>query len=96
MKVNLIRLKREALHKPNSFVTDAAPLPRLDNLLMRYEEPSSMVRWDSPLLTVPWDEEGIPSEEIWQAVTTGDLKPANVGTRAVSIRRHIRTNFRGD
>ncbi|KAF8514169.1 chromatin associated protein KTI12 [Gautieria morchelliformis] len=56
----------------------------LDNLIMRYEEPSSMVRWDSPLLTVPWDEEGIPSEEIWQAVTTGDLKPANAGTRAAS------------
>ncbi|KAF8585952.1 chromatin associated protein KTI12 [Ramaria rubella] len=53
----------------------------LDSLLMRYEEPSSMVRWDSPLFTVPWNEEAIPAEEIWQAITKGDLKPANAGTR---------------
>ena len=51
---------------------------------MRYEEPSSMVRWDSPLFTIPWDEHDIPSEEIWHAITKGDLKPANAGTRAVS------------
>ena len=44
-----------------------------------------MVRWDSPLFTVPWDEEDIPAEEIWQAITKGDLKPANAGTRAVSL-----------
>ena len=55
---------------------------------MRYEEPSSMVQWDSPLFTVPWDED-IPAEDIWQAITKGDLKPANAGTRAVSL--HIPT-----
>ena len=66
----------------------------LDNLLMRYEEPSSMVRWDSPLFTIPWHEEGVPVDEIWRAITKGDVKPANAGTRSVrpshSICRHLR------
>lgn len=45
-----------------------------DNLIMRYEEPSSMVRWDSPLFTVPWDEDP-PFEDIWNAIIKGDKKP---------------------
>lgn len=48
---------------------------------MRYEEPSSMVRWDSPLFTVSWDDEGEALErilgEIWSAVTSGTIKKAN-------------------
>ncbi|KIJ49474.1 hypothetical protein M422DRAFT_59230 [Sphaerobolus stellatus SS14] len=56
----------------------------LDNLIMRYEEPSSMVRWDSPLFTMASDDAKIPEEELWQAVTKGDIKPANAGTRAVA------------
>ncbi|KAF8514209.1 chromatin associated protein KTI12 [Hysterangium stoloniferum] len=53
----------------------------LNNMIMRYEEPSSMVRWDSPLFTLPWDEEKIPEEELYQAITMGEVKPANAGTR---------------
>lgn len=64
----------------------AKPLCRLDNLLMRYEEPSSMVRWDSPLITIPWIDEDIPADDIWKAATEGNVKPPNVGTQAV---RHI-------
>lgn len=56
---------------------------RLDNLLQRYEEPSSMVRWDSPLFTVPWTDESLPNEDIWKAVTEGLVKPPNVGTQSV-------------
>lgn len=41
---------------------------------MRYEEPSSMVRWDSPLFTIPWDENP-PFEDIWNAIIKGDKKP---------------------
>ncbi|PVF99403.1 chromatin associated protein KTI12 [Serendipita vermifera] len=51
-----------------------------ENLIQRYEEPSSMVRWDSPLFTVPWNEHHMPVEEIWQAITAGVLKPPNAGT----------------
>jgi len=56
----------------------------LENLIMRYEEPSSMARWDSPLFTVAWDDEKIPEDAIWRAITQGDVKPANAGTRAAA------------
>ncbi|TFY65232.1 hypothetical protein EVJ58_g2111 [Rhodofomes roseus] len=55
----------------------------LDNLIHRYEEPSSMVRWDSPLLTVPWTDDDVPVDDIWKAVTEGTVKPPNAGTQAV-------------
>ncbi|WWD22368.1 hypothetical protein CI109_106859 [Kwoniella shandongensis] len=54
----------ECSYKPATF----------DNLIMRFEEPSSMVRWDSPLFTIPWDEDP-PFEDIWNAITKGDKKP---------------------
>lgn len=41
---------------------------------MRFEEPSSMVRWDSPLFVIPFDESP-PFETIWTAITTGYKKP---------------------
>ncbi|TFY62553.1 hypothetical protein EVG20_g6662 [Dentipellis fragilis] len=46
----------------------------LDNLIVRFEEPSSMVRWDSPLITILWEDEP-PLEQIWKAVTEGNVKP---------------------
>jgi len=49
----------------------------LDNLIMRYEEPSSMVRWDSPLFTVAWDDDDVPGDSIWQAVMSGVKRPPN-------------------
>lgn len=53
-----------------------------DNLIMRFEEPSSMVRWDSPLFTIPHDE-APPFDAIWSSITTGVKKPP---TAAVTIR----------
>lgn len=50
---------------------------------MRFEEPSSMVRWDSPLFTVPWTDEDVPGDGIWKAITEGTVKPPNTGTQAV-------------
>lgn len=58
-------------------------LSRLDNLLVRFEEPSSMVRWDAPLFTVMYDDAELPGEDIWEAITKGNLKPPNSGTLAV-------------
>lgn len=52
---------------------------------MRYEEPSSMARWDSPLFTVTWLDEDVPAESIWKAVTEGNVKPPNAGTQAVRL-----------
>ncbi|THH08302.1 hypothetical protein EW145_g2796 [Phellinidium pouzarii] len=56
----------------------------LENLIMRFEEPSSMVRWDSPLFTVTWEDE-IPGDEVWKAITEGLVKPPNAGTSAVAV-----------
>ncbi|KAF8553683.1 chromatin associated protein KTI12 [Imleria badia] len=56
----------------------------LDNLVQRYEEPSSMVRWDSPLFTVPWTDTDVPADDIWRAITQGLVKPPNTGTQAVA------------
>ncbi|KAG1792099.1 chromatin associated protein KTI12 [Suillus variegatus] len=53
----------------------------LDALIQRFEEPSSMVRWDAPLFTIPWDDPTPPLEHISDAVTTGIIKPPNVGTQ---------------
>jgi protein KTI12 len=47
-----------------------------------------MVRWDSPLFTVPWSESDVPIELIWKAITEGNVKPPNVGTQAVSDLSH--------
>lgn len=63
----------------------------LDSLLMRFEEPNAMTRWDSPLIIVPTitsseastplNEESIvvepiPFEDIWDAATKGSVNKA--------------------
>ncbi len=45
-----------------------------DNLIFRYEEPNGMNRWDSPLFTVPYDDEQPPCEAIWEAMIGTDGK----------------------
>lgn len=39
-----------------------------------------MVRWDSPLFTLPWDEEDIAADAIWRALTEGAAQVPNAGT----------------
>ncbi|TFK22585.1 chromatin associated protein KTI12, partial [Coprinopsis marcescibilis] len=56
----------------------------LDNLIMRYEEPSSMVRWDSPLFTILWTDESVPADAIWDSITKGNVKPPNGATLSVA------------
>lgn len=50
-----------------------------------------MVRWDSPLFTLPWSESDVPIELMWKAITEGNIKPPNVGTQSVGdpLRRLI-------
>ncbi|KAI5453617.1 kti12, chromatin associated [Naganishia albida] len=50
-----------------------------DNLIMRFEEPSSMARWDSPLFAISWDDdlEGANKsilDDLWVAATQGAKK----------------------
>ena len=54
-----------------------------------------MVRWDSPLFTVPWLDDDIPADDIWKAVTEGTVKPPNAGTQAVR-RSHPSSLFYSD
>lgn len=49
-----------------------------DNLIYRYEEPNGMTRWDSPLFTVPFDDEKPPSDGIWEAMIGSDGKAKSV------------------
>lgn len=45
-----------------------------DNLVYRYEEPNGMTRWDSPLFTIPYDDEASPSQDIWDAMVGSEGK----------------------
>ena len=58
-------------------------------MLLRYEEPNEMVRWDQPLFVVPSvvpemeggsvassEPEPIPLDEIWDAATTTSARKA--------------------
>ena len=45
-----------------------------ENLVFRYEEPNGMTRWDSPLFTVPFDDEQPPFDAIWEAMVGSDGK----------------------
>lgn len=42
-----------------------------------------MVRWDAPLFTVLWSDESVPGEQIWDAISKGNVKPPNSGTLSV-------------
>ncbi|GAA5922170.1 hypothetical protein JCM3775_003514 [Rhodotorula graminis] len=71
----------------------------LDNLISRFEEPNSAARWDAPLVTVAADDppldaptggaggEGVEGSEaaqqVWRAITEGELKPPNLATQSV-------------
>ena len=56
-----------------------------DNLIFRYEEPNGMSRWDSPLFTVPFEDETSDFEGIWDVMVGGKAKSvkANLATRMV-------------
>ncbi|TVY86298.1 Protein kti12, partial [Lachnellula willkommii] len=55
-----------------------------ENLVYRYEEPNAMARWDSPLFTVLWDDEGPPCEAIWESL---------VGSEAEGNKKVVRPNL---
>lgn len=50
------------------------PVDIFDNLVYRYEEPNGMARWDSPLFTVPYDDEVPPCQDIWDAIIGSEGK----------------------
>lgn len=56
-----------------------------ENLVYRYEEPNGMTRWDSPLFTVPYDDETPPFEAIWEAMVGSDGKAKRVKPNAATV-----------
>ncbi|KAF9917034.1 kti12, chromatin associated [Lobosporangium transversale] len=50
-----------------------------EELVMRFEEPDSRTKWDSPLFVVV-PEDKLPEEEIWDAVILRKAKPPNLST----------------
>ncbi|KAF9049693.1 chromatin associated protein KTI12 [Panaeolus papilionaceus] len=58
---------------------ESYPQETLENLFQRFEEPSSMVRWDAPLFTLLPTDVDLPTE-IWDAITSNVIKPPNAGT----------------
>ena len=58
----------------NSAVAGGYAEDLFENLVFRYEEPNGMARWDSPLFTVPYEDETPPFEAIWEAMVGNDSK----------------------
>ena len=58
-----------------------------DNLVYRYEEPNGMARWDSPLFTVPYDDEAPPCHDIWNAIigSEGEVKTVKPNLATVMV-----------
>lgn len=56
-----------------------------ENLVFRYEEPNGMSRWDSPLFTVPYEDEAPPLEAIWEAMIGSDGKSKVVRPNAATV-----------
>ncbi|KAG2419606.1 hypothetical protein HFD88_004402 [Aspergillus terreus] len=73
---NEARLRRQDAADTNNADTtaknqdeDPYPPDLLNNLIFRYEEPSTASRWDKPLFTVPWSDAAPPVADIWTALT---------------------------
>ena len=62
----------------------------LDDLIYRFEEPNGMTRWDSPLFTVPYDDETPSCDEIWEAMigSEGNIKTVKPN-RATAVVRNL-------
>ena len=65
-----------------------------ENLVYRYEEPNGMTRWDSPLFTVPYDDEEPPYEAIWEAIVgkVGEKKVVKPNQATVLVSNPFPTN----
>lgn len=56
-----------------------------EELVVRFEEPDSRTKWDSPLFVVVPDDTKLPEDEIWDAVILKKPKPPNMSTVVVTI-----------
>ncbi|KAF9020686.1 kti12, chromatin associated [Haplosporangium bisporale] len=60
--------------------SQAYPETIFEELVVRFEEPDSRTKWDSPLFVVAPDDPKLPEDEIWDAVILKKAKPPNLST----------------
>ncbi|KAJ9216191.1 hypothetical protein DTO166G4_2123 [Paecilomyces variotii] len=79
-------------HTPDRITAQAEPDTEepyppelLDNLIFRYEEPSTYSRWDKPLFTVPWSDKEPPVHDIWTALTGTTIAQPDTTPQATSL-----------
>ncbi|KAF9430549.1 hypothetical protein BGZ94_006199 [Podila epigama] len=60
--------------------SQAYPETIFEELVVRFEEPDSRTKWDSPLFVVAPEDQKIPEDEIWDAVILKKAKPPNLST----------------
>ncbi|ODQ63942.1 chromatin associated protein KTI12 [Nadsonia fulvescens var. elongata DSM 6958] len=69
---------------------DKWPQDLFDALAFRYEEPIGMNRWDSPLFTIPFMDEKVPIQDVWNTLVLKKAKPPN---QATVLKPATSTNF---
>lgn len=67
-------------NKENGYAMDI-----FENLVYRYEEPNGMTRWDSPLFTVPYEDEAPPYLAIWDAMIGSEGKVKTVKPNLATV-----------
>lgn len=65
--------------------SQAYPETIFEELVVRFEEPDSRTKWDSPLFVVAPDDPKLPEDEIWDSVILKKAKPPNLSTVVVSL-----------
>jgi protein KTI12 len=56
------------------------PAKVFEELLMRYEEPNPMTKWDSPCFTIPAEDTDPPIEDIWDAMVNKKIARPHAAT----------------
>lgn len=69
--------------------TEQWPESLMDALIFRYEEPNGMSRWDSPLFTLPYADDDVPTDDIWNAL----IKKAKPPNQATVLKAAPPTNY---
>ncbi|KAF9438829.1 kti12, chromatin associated [Entomortierella beljakovae] len=61
-------------------VSGAYPEKIFEELIVRFEEPDSRTKWDSPLFVVVPEDTKLPENEIWDSVILKKAPPPNLST----------------
>ncbi|KAF9583586.1 hypothetical protein BGW38_009112, partial [Lunasporangiospora selenospora] len=73
-----------------NMASQAYPEKIFEELIVRFEEPDSRTKWDSPLFVVVPEDPKLPLDEIWDAVILKKAPPPNLSTVVKVVRE---TNY---